>query len=76
MRGRVDNCPILVGSGLVEEVDVGFLNEDKVSFLGVDLVEEIQLGGEGLVEILLPKADDGRVVGVVHHEVNMESALS
>ena len=55
---------------------MGFLDEDKVGFLGVDLVEEIQLGGEGLIEILLPKADDGCVVGIIHHEVNMESALS
>ena len=64
MQGGVNNCPVLVGPSLVEEVDVGFLNKDEVSFLGSDLVEEIQLGGEGLVEILLPKADDGHVVGV------------
>ena len=76
MWGGVNDCPILVGSGLIKEVDVGFLDEDEVGFLGVDLVEEIQLGGEGLIEILLPKVDDGHVVGVVHHEVNMESALS
>jgi len=76
VRGGVNDCPVLVGPSLVKEVDVGFLNEDEVSLFGSDLVEEIQLGGEGLVEILLPKADDGRVVGVVHHEVNVESALS
>lgn len=66
--GWVNDGPVLVGSCLVEEVDVGFLEENKVSIFGIGAVEKIKLCYKGFVEILLSEPNVGDVVGAVCHD--------
>jgi len=42
--GRVYDSPIVVRSGKVQKVNMWFLYKNEIKLLGVDVVEEVELG--------------------------------
>ena len=57
MRSRIDYAPVCGAARERQSVKVRLLDSNNVELVRVSFVEEIVLGEEGFVKILLPDAE-------------------